>query len=501
MDMGVRSTRHPGSAPITSIVFLLLLTIVLGLLGILSFLLELNFPLLLVVSTLAIVFFCVLAWKVPLRTAIYFFLLPTIALAPHLTSSIVARIYVYQLFLLLFFPLILLWRPKAIFSIDVWLMLFGTAIVVSMGAGAALGTPPVLRDGLELAKPVIWWLIFSLALSAQWTSALKMRALWIFMAIGVVMGILALFQSQNWGDINQWLTPLYMSIEERLARLAYRATGTFSSPNRLGLFAVMELSIAFTFLLFAPLKRWHRIGLLVFIGGMLAVILLTGSRFALLTATTSLGVLVFLRIWYSRSKQPTRAVLINLLLLVAVTVGISLLISANLIATQMTEVEAMRGDSPLFRTLYRLSRIGNEFDVSSARVSDWLLAIQLGMQSPILGSGPSTSVDRYSYFHHEYLGIFRWYGLFGLSVFLTLYGLIARRAYLTMRSAVVHKDQPQMVIGISVLISLLIVGVNGLVTNPLMDFHISAMLWWLFGIMYGRSQRLQNLAINNNLIG
>jgi|GEM_PF-4260797 len=469
---------------------LVILVIGLGALGILSFAAGWNLAALAATGMVGILLlWTVVAWKNSFRTALYFLLILAIVWLPPLSPVGNVRLRIHQLVFSLILPFIVLWRPRTVKRVDVWLVIFSVAIVLSLLMGYASGNPPLLRDWFELAKPGFWWLMFSFGLGSRWRPDLKERALWILLGTGVGVGLFTVAQYLDWGGINNWLTPLFVPVEERLSRLTYRAVGTFGNPNRLGLFMTAELCIALVFLLFSSPGKWRRLGLIAYLCGTVGIILLTSSRFAFAATALSVGVLCWTRIRHGRFLPFTRILIIGFGVLLAVVGGVLVLKQADLIASTMKAGQALRSGNPLVVTSYRLGMVTEEID-NSRRISDWKTAWQLGMESPMFGSGPSKGVDEFTYFHSEYLSVFRRHGFFGLFVFLVLYGNIAVYAYRSFHDAITRQDRQRMLVTLSALAVVSVFVMHGVFSNTFAsDFQMSAVLWWMIGVLYGREEK------------
>lgn len=434
----------------------------------------------------AILSWATLSWDDWVRPAFFFLLILMILLLPSLPPLFGdTRWWLHQLALVLLVPFIIFWRWGIVTVVDCLLVAFGLAIVLSMLMGLTAGNPPLLRDWFELAKPGFWWLILSVGLGCRGHSGLKDRALWIFLGAGMVVGIVTVAQYLDWGNVNSWLTPLFVTNEDRLRTVSYRAMGTFGNPNRLGVFMTAVLNTALILLLFSWQRRWLRWGLILYMCGAFAVILMAGSRFGFLAAALSAVGIVLIRLWYSRILSLTRVILISFLLLITVLGSVLMATQAEKITAQLTGSEALLSGNPLTITLYRLGSITEQFDSDTRRMSDWRTAWELGWESPIFGVGPSKGVDEQTYLHSEYLLVFRRYGFVGLTLFLLLYGKIALSAYRSFRKAHTRQDTQQQVLALSTLMAVLVFVIHGVVSNaPMTDFQLSAVLWWLIGMFY-----------------
>lgn len=431
-----------------------------------------------------------LFWKNSLRISLFYLLILMIVFAPPLPPFFgTASWRVHQLTLIALAPFIVVWRQRLRTQVDTWIALSGLAIVLSMMVGAISGNPPLLQDWFELAKPGFWWLIYSFGLGLRWRLEQKERALWILVGVGIGIIFLSFAQYADQGNVNDWLTPFFITNEDRLSTVAYRVMGTFGSPTRLSTFITMVLNIALILALFSQQSKWLRTIMVLCVGATSVIILMTGSKSGLLAGLVSFSGLVLLRLWFGRTSELARALLTMLLAIIVVAGGFLLLTETNRIATEFNARQAALSGNPLTSALYRLGGIGEDLDPASARLTDWRTALELGLESPLFGTGPSKGVDERAYFHSEYLLIFRRYGLVGLITFLALYGSIALSAYRAFRAAQNQQDVWRQVLTLSTLMTVLGFTTDGIFSNgALSDFQLSAVLWWLIGLFYGSMQ-------------
>jgi len=445
------------------------------------------FGVLLVVSMgVGLLLLTALAWRSSFQIALFLLLIFVIVLTPPLPPFFgTASWRIYQVVLVVLAPFIIFWRRRVTTWLDAWIAVFGSTMILSMLMGFISGNPPVLSDWFELAKPGFWWLIFSFSLGLGWRLELKERGLWIFLGAGVVGGLLTLAQRQNWGDVNGWLTPLFIINEKLISNVGVRVAGTFVSPTQQATFMVTVLNVAVVLRLFSQRQTWLQRALVLYACGAFTIVLMTGSKFGLLASTLSVFGIVLIRLWFTRISSLYKLLLTGSLVLVVALAGTILMAQAYRVSATWLPREIQMAN-PLTATLYRLGGIQDDLDPNALRISDWRKGWELGMAAPIFGQGPSKGIDELTYFHSEYVLVFRRYGFMGLLAFLFLYGSVALSAYRSFREAQTRQDAQQQVVALSTLVSVLIFAIDGIFSNgALSDFQLSAVLWWLIGLFYG----------------
>jgi hypothetical protein len=431
-----------------------------------------------------------LLWRSPFRIGLFFLLIFIIVFAPPLPPFFgSANWRIHQLALIVLAPCIIFWRRRIVTRVDALIAFFSLAVVLSMLIGTVSGNPPLMRDWFELAKPGFWWLIYSFGLGLGWRLESKERALWILLAVGIGCILLALAQYSDQGGVNSWLTPVFLSGEAHLSSISYRVVGTFVSPALLSTFMTTVLNVALVAALFSQQQKWLRIILILSVGGAFTVILMTASKSGFLAGILSAVGLMLIHLWSSRGSALAKPLLTSLLVAVIAGTGIFMVARSDRIGTEMTPQQALLSGNPLTATLYRFSYIAEDLDPDSIRLTDWRTAWELGREAPIFGVGPSKGIDERTYFHSEYLLVFRRYGLVGLSAFLFLYGSIALSAYRSFREAQTRQDAQQQVMALSMLTAVLVFATDGIFSNgATSDFQLSAVLWWMVGLFYGSTR-------------
>ncbi|WP_124681857.1 O-antigen ligase family protein [Candidatus Viridilinea mediisalina] len=397
---------------------------------------------------------------------------------------------VHQIFLLFLLPFIVYWRRHTLSRLDVLLSLYALAIITSTIVGSILGNTPALRDWFELAKPGFWWLIFSFGLGCGWSWKSKIHALWIFLICGFGLTILSIAQYTNAGDVNNWLTPIFVTNEDFLRVANYRVLGTFGNPVRVGSTMAGILGVLGVFILFGKCSLWLRMFLVLYALGVSIAILMTASRVSLGAGGLAVIGAVLFFIWYRIRFVFSKLIVTILLSLLAMFGLIGVFLWAERISRDYSYASAILSGNPLIGTLYRLNSVGSEFDEGARRLSDWQLAWQLGLESPVFGVGPSKNVDDFTYFHSEHLTVFRRYGFVGVFLFTMIYVNIILYAYKEFRSGIELRNQSKIILSLSVLLFTVVFVLDGFFSNgAASDFQQSAVHWWLVGVLYGRQRR------------
>lgn len=470
--------------------FLSLLLIFLGSLFIVNAAQTIVVGLLVAAAGVVLAVWAMLAWHNSYRIALFGLLLCSVLLVPPLPEFGNLTWRVHQVMLLILVPLIMYWRRHTISRLDLLLGLYGLSIISSMLVGSIMGHPPILRDWFELAKPGFWWLMFSFGLGCGWSWKFKNNVLWLFLVCGTGITALSIAQYTHVADVNAWLTPIFVTNEDFLRTAGYRVVGTFGNPVRLGSTMAGFLGVIGVFIFFGKFSLPLRLLLILYGLAVATAILMTGSRIALAAGGLAIVGVGGFFLWFRVRLTVNSLVVIGLTGLLGLLGIVSLVFWTERIARDYTYSDAILSGNPLIGTLYRVSLAGNEFASGARRLSDWQLAWQLGLESPIFGTGASKSVDAFTYFHSEYLTTFRRYGLLGLFLFIFIYVNIIYFAYKNFRSGIKSSDQEKTIVSLSVLIFVGVFALDGIFSNgAASDFQQSAVLWWLVGVLYGREQR------------
>lgn len=270
------------------------------------------------------------------------------------------------------------------------------------------------RDAFELVKPLKYYLIVLFIANLNFTElTLKklMQYFWVFSGLFILAGFL---EYLNPGDFKELLLP-YAPEKVAQARLAsQRIMGLFGNPNYTGIFLMMVINLAFSFLIFPKNKpRVTVLYLAIFsLAGM--VLLLTMSRTALLATLISLGYIFFRSlVSYRVSKKQVVAVLGVVIIVVAVFLG-------------------LYGEKFLWRFEEGVN-LGTSTSFQ-AKLAFWKESLALIKQSPLFGWGPAKG-EMTTLVDNEYLLIMRRYGLAGLLIYLWLYlNILSRSGRLAARA-------------------------------------------------------------------
>lgn len=425
-----------------------------------------------------------------LAVGTYCFLVILIVLLPNITmGSGMPEIRFDQLFLVSLLPWAIYRHGRKIHRVE-WLMaMYAASIALSIGAGFLLtGNPPLLRDWLELLKPVFWWMMFSLGLSIRWQPRWKEWALWVVLGAGAIVGMLAFAQRLDLVGINTWLTPLYPGNEVHLTAIQWRSIGTFPNADELGLFMAAVFCMVVVLLLFGSYRSGVRMLLLLYALAAAVSILMSATRMGLLSACVGSAFLVWA--WARRSSIPLslRTGVIGLIILAVTVVTVSLVSQLDTFLNRWgTTGSVLSSGNPIDVALYRFVSL-SELDASDRRLSDWQQAWRLSMESPIFGSGPSKGIDEVIYFHSDYLVQLRRSGFLGLMLFVLIYVSVARRAFLSFRSPKSLQGLPeatpqQRLVDLAVLMALLVFAMGGAVVQVFLKFQLTAFLWWMAGLL------------------
>jgi O-antigen ligase len=275
--------------------------------------------------------------------------------------------------------------------------------VISIWYGAAvLGHDVIVRDFYELPKLWLPVAFFTLAYEAELTED-SLRRLLQFLAFAVLL--VCVYAWCQWIGLGftDRLNLYYSSGGHHDVNLRYgrRVFSTVGNPNVLGelmTWCVVAFTLAF---LFRGGNRFFNAFVAL---ACLVTLVMTGSRFGLLTVALGLVFIAFLLISLGRGAAGKAALLF---LLVPVFVW-----TYSTVATSNK------------RTLERYQTLERPLEVDSLRqrVDDlWQDEWNDIAESPIIGHGPAKAVFTLGYSDTEYLGVAREKGVVGLLAFLGYY--------------------------------------------------------------------------------
>jgi O-antigen ligase len=353
-------------------------------------------------------------------------------------------------------------------------MLYGTQV---------LGHPLLVRDLLELPKPWIPVLFFTLALEADLTEESLRALLATLLPATVIICVYAYGQWLNMG-FTYYLQPLYSGGLHDDGGLAHyrRVYSTLSNPNTLGILMTWLIAAFAMAALFRVGSRFWNVTLLF---ASLVTVAMTGSRYGLIDTVIALLLIFALPSPAKWLKRRRRAVL---MLALPLLLGVILWVSATNSAT--FDRYAMLG-TPLQENSLRLRLDGL-----------WRDAFDYFLRSPLLGHGPARIVFGDIYTDSEYLQILKQYGLLGLVPYLCyfLVPLAMIRSGLKHVNKAGQRLQSQWLATYWAVCLGFIMTVTALVMNIGMgsyyDQSLVAFLWMWMGIAASCARRITDLTQN-----
>lgn len=349
-----------------------------------------------------------------------------------------------------------------------FLYCISNAISIWYGA-EILGHSVILRDFYELPKVWLPVVFFTLAYEAE-LSEQSLRRLIAFFSIAILPVCFYAWGQFAGLGFTYKLNSYYSSgghIDSAL-EYAHRAYSTMGNANVLG--QLMTWCVAL-FVLAALFRVGNRYRNLLIALACLVTLVMTGSRFGLLTLiagfTLIFGVVSFARRWS------------------LVQVGLLLLLVPASILIYQTVATSNR------QTLARYQSLKNPLQIDSLRErldSLWQQEWEDFTKSPIVGHGPAKTIYTTGFADSEYLGVLREKGLIGLLIFLGYYlyplylirrGQRAARFY----SASIVDQAPATLVAIHFA---MIIGVLALIMDVGMSTFYSpflqGFLWLWFGL-------------------
>ncbi len=286
-----------------------------------------------------------------------------------------------------------------------WFALFAFAIMLSMMyASSFKGQPVAGRDFWEIAKPLLYFLIFVLVASDRINPAKLKRYYKFILLILAFSAVVGFLQYLNFAGINRIVSPYYAPTQIQGLLVHRRITGTTPNPNEFGALMVLASSLALSGTLFFREYRMRRLCWAVFPFYIFSLVL-TVSRTSIISLFVSFATIMFLFF----KKRGLRRSFVRLFIVILLGFIIGLLI------LQFTPAKA-------------LSRFGELTTFTSAtswqaRIHNWETHYTIWLKSPWLGWGPGKA-DMGTVVDNEWLLLLRRYGVVGLAAFLSLFGSI-----------------------------------------------------------------------------
>jgi O-antigen ligase len=271
--------------------------------------------------------------------------------------------------------------------------------------GVLLGQEVVTRDFYEIPKlwlPVVYFMI---GYEARLSETGLRR---LFLAFGTAILPVCFYAWGQWfgAGITYTLNPYYSGgIHDKSLLLTHRVYSTMGNPNVLG----QLLSWAITFFAMHLLtSRKHRLWYALLILASIVTLVMTGSRYGLLT--TSLGLLIAAVVIFS-APSPFKKKRMKQFFLAFAFLPLVAVAAVGVLLT-----------SP--HTLERFQDLKNPSQVDSLqqRFGDlWLGALADFTQSPVVGFGPAKARFGSVITDSEFLDVLKEFGLVGFAVYLAYF--------------------------------------------------------------------------------
>jgi len=314
-----------------------------------------------------------------------------------------------ELLLLVFYILIYVWLLMAG---RVRLIRFHFLAVIAAGfslsavasifyAGIVLRHELVYRDYFEILKAWLPFLFFAVGYEVELSEAGLQRLLnWLgYTTLVICLYAWAQYRMMAFTFV---INPYFSGSEKHdKALLVYhRVYSTLSNPNVLGQFLTWMLP-AFTLALLFQVGSRLRNSVIVI--ACTITLVLTGSRYGLLTAALGIAIVFYLAI-YMRSRV---TVLVGLLLLVATMAATFAIVQRN-VTTISQRFQELRDPMQIESIRERLDHL-------------WGDAADYFISSPWVGHGPNKQIFLDIYSDSEYLNVLKQYGVLGFIWYFAYY--------------------------------------------------------------------------------
>jgi O-antigen ligase len=371
-------------------------------------------------------------------------------------------------------------RLNAMFAVG-FLYCLCNAISIWYGA-TILGHPIVGRDFYELPKVWLPVAFFTIAYESRLSEQSYRRLISAFSIPALLVCLYAWAQFGRLG-FTYSLNSFYSSGGHIDLALQYarRVYATMGNPNVLGQMMVLS---SLLFLLAFLQRVGNRVVTLVLCLSCVVTLVMTGSRFGLVSLGVGL-VMAFVVVSYSGRRQLAK-------------LAILILFVPMFVWTYQTVATSNR------RTLQRYETLRNPLAIDSLRQRvDQLWKDEWNdfAESPVVGHGPAKSVFTLGYTDSEYLEVLRGFGLLGFAMFLGYYAvplyLIARRLRNARRSS---QEFAASIPATAVCAQFgLLLGVLALVMNiPMSTFYnpfLQGFVWLWLGVSAGAATAMDGTAL------
>jgi len=278
-----------------------------------------------------------------------------------------------------------------------WFVAFSVCVALSLLVSLLDGRGIALRDLTELARPLLYMLVFLLAANTK-PSALDMDRVYKVLLVGFLASALFGFaQYFDLAGINRVISPYYAPSQMYGLLRHQRITGTTSNPNEFGALMVLASALALGWGLFScsVSRKAASVALLAVFTLAMA---LTLSRTALVVWGVAIGLVLLA--FYPRVRGSVHTIPAIILAGAAVAVVMALLPAG---------------------AFDRAAGIANlAMDNSwQARLVKWREALLAWQRFPLLGWGPAEST-MLSTVDNEWILLLRRYGVVGIASFVCL---------------------------------------------------------------------------------
>ena len=390
----------------------------------------------------------------------------------QLLIPVVLAVYVWMLLAGIARP----FRLNGLFLVGI---LYFICNVVSIVYGAALlGHPVILRDFYDLPKVLLPVAFFTIAFEAELSEPALRRLLLIFSVAVLLVCFYAWAQFLRLSFTDK-LNAYYTESEIANQALEYgrRVYATMGNANGLGILMTWCVVI---FVLATLFRVGSRIYYSLVAFACLVTLVMTASRYGLVSLITGLILIIALASSSGRKALPRMAFVLLLLPVVAWTY--QTVASSNA------------------RTFARYQALANPLQVDSLRDRlDYLWPTAWGdiRKSPIVGHGPGKSflwvgVQRGGYIDSEYFNVLREHGFLGLLVFLGYYFYPLYLIYKGLRAgrSVAYVQLARVPAQLTILYASFIMGVLALVMDIGMATFYALVLQGFLWLWLGLGARL-----------
>ncbi len=339
------------------------------------------------------------------------------------------------------------------------------------------GNEVIVNDMMIIPMLIKYWIVFRFAQIIFENSNRRVVLIVAAMSISIA-GIVGILQYHNLFDINEWLTPLYISEHAKMIGLELliqgsiegRVAGTSDDPRHFGYLLVVGFVLCISLAVHGKTMR-DRICVIIMLVPCLLSIIYTQTR----TATLSVALLTLISIIMIRATMLSRTKLVFLVVLIGATA---------LYIGNWYGIEGFR---------QRVLDTDTYGESMAPRERDLIQPFSDALEHPaifLFGRGPSKSEMRTDS-HNDYGWYFHRFGLPGLAFYILILFWGAKQAIRMYRRAVSRYDKNVSMASFLIIVNWMF---YAMAENIFKDPQLMVINMFFVGLIYSESHLKRNKA-------